>query len=92
MELLKVAHHGSADAGLGALLDRSVPRVALIGVGENTYGHPTPETLAELAERGVCTLRTDLDGDIWANVGRGGVSVGAQSADPAGRPGCGPGG
>ena len=32
-DVLKVAHHGSDDAGLPALLDRSVPRVALIGVG-----------------------------------------------------------
>ena len=43
-DVLKVAHHGSDDSGLPTLLDRSVPRVALIGVGaDNGYGHPTPE-------------------------------------------------
>ena len=92
VDLLKVAHHGSADAGLAALLDRSAPRVALIGVGDNTYGHPTPETLEALEARGVCTLRTDIDGDVWADLGRGGISVGAQSAEPRDRPGCGAGG
>ena len=92
LDVLKVAHHGSADAGLGALLDRSAPRVALIGVGENSYGHPTPGTLDALGQRGVCTLRTDVDGDVWAELGPGGVSVGAQSGGLAGRPGCGAGG
>jgi competence protein ComEC len=91
LDVLKVAHHGSADAGLGALLDRSAPRVALIGVGENSYGHPTAETLETLAERGVCILRTDLDGDVWAEIGPGGVSIGAQSGG-VDRPACAPGG
>ena len=43
VDVLKVAHHGSEDAGLDALLDRIVPRLALISVGaDNSYGHPTP--------------------------------------------------
>ena len=33
VDVLKVAHHGSDDAGLGALLDRTVPRLAVISVG-----------------------------------------------------------
>ena len=49
VDVLKVAHHGSADPGLPALLERLTPRLAAIEVGENTYGHPTPSTLAALA-------------------------------------------
>ena len=50
VEILKVSHHGSADAGLPALLEDLRPRIAVISVGAgNTYGHPTPETLAALA-------------------------------------------
>jgi competence protein ComEC len=64
VDVLKVAHHGSEDAGLGTLLERAVPELAVISVGENPYGHPTPETLAELRERRVPTLRTDDDGEI----------------------------
>src|SRR4029077_21237189 len=65
IDVLKVAHHGSDDAGLGALLDRAQPRLAVISVGsENPYGHPTAATLATLAGHGVRTLRTDLDGDV----------------------------
>ncbi len=50
VDVLKVAHHGSDDAGLGPLLDRTRPQLAVISVGEgNPYGHPTAATLATLA-------------------------------------------
>src|SRR5690606_32999398 len=49
VDVLKVAHHGSEDAGLAGLLERSRPRLAVISVGEgNPYGHPSPATLAAL--------------------------------------------
>ena len=49
VEALKVAHHGSADEGLPALLERTAPAVAAIEVGaDNTYGHPAPSTLDAL--------------------------------------------
>ena len=51
VDVLKVAHHGSADPGLPALLRRLRPRVALIEVGRhNPYGHPAPATLARAAQ------------------------------------------
>jgi competence protein ComEC len=69
VDVLKVAHHGSADAGLGALLERTAPQAALISVGAgNPYGHPAPGTLAELAERGVEVHRTDEDGTVRVRV------------------------
>jgi competence protein ComEC len=66
VEVLKVSHHGSADAMLPALLEEVRPRVAVISVGEgNTYGHPTPETLAALdAAPGLAVYRTDRDGAV----------------------------
>jgi competence protein ComEC len=76
IDVLKVAHHGSDDAGLGALLDRSRPRLAVISVGAgNPYGHPTLGTLATLARHGVPTLRTDEDGTVEIDVRRGSFSV-----------------
>ncbi len=69
VDVLKVSHHGSEDAGLEALLDRTSPRLAVISVGAgNPYGHPTPGTLAELAEHGAQTLRTDRRGTIVLDV------------------------
>jgi competence protein ComEC len=65
VDVLKVAHHGSEDAGLDDLLDRVAPQLAVISVGAgNPYGHPAPGTLAALAEHGVQTLRTDKRGTI----------------------------
>jgi competence protein ComEC len=76
IDVLKVAHHGSDDAGLGPLLDRIRPRLAVISVGaHNSYGHPTPGTLATLAAHGVPTLRTDLDGTVEIDVTRRSFSV-----------------
>jgi competence protein ComEC len=76
IDVLKVAHHGSDDAGLGDLLDRIRPHLAVISVGaHNSYGHPTPGTLATLAAHGVPTLRTDEDGTVEIDVTRQGFSV-----------------
>ncbi len=76
VDVLKLAHHGSEDAGLDALLDRVAPRLAVISVGaDNPYGHPTPSTLATLAAHGVRTLRTDLDGTVEIDVGRDSIEV-----------------
>jgi competence protein ComEC len=76
IDVLKVAHHGSDDAGLGSLLERIRPRLAVISVGaHNPYGHPTPGTLATLAAHHVPTLRTDLDGTVEIDVRRRTFSV-----------------
>jgi len=66
VEVLKVAHHGSADPGLDEELDELRPLVAVISCGRgNDYGHPRPETLAALAAvRGLLVYRTDLDGRV----------------------------
>jgi competence protein ComEC len=75
VEALKVAHHGSADEGLPAMLERTGPEVAAIEVGRaNTYGHPAPSTLSAL--RAVDHVyRTDRDGTIRLRVRGGAVRV-----------------
>jgi len=76
LDVLKVAHHGSDDADLADLLDRTRPKLALISVGDgNPFGHPTAGTLATLAARGVPVLRTDRDGAIVVEVAGAGVRV-----------------
>ncbi len=76
VDAMKVAHHGSADPGLPGLLDRLRPRVAVIPVGPNTYGHPHPATLRAL--RGVSIVRrTDRDGTVRIRVRDGQMSVGS---------------
>jgi len=71
VEALKVAHHGSVDDGLPAMLERTAPQVAAIEVGaRNTYGHPAPSTLGAL--RVVPNVvRTDRDGTVRLHVDDG---------------------
>ncbi len=66
VEVLKVAHHGSADPGLADELTALRPRVAVISVGaHNDYGHPRAETLAALRARpGLRLYRTDENGRV----------------------------
>jgi len=60
--VLKVGHHGSKYSTHSLFLIRVDPRVAIISVGKNNYGHPAPEILERLSD--ILTLRTDLGGDI----------------------------
>ncbi len=66
VEILKVAHHGSADPGLEDELRTLRPQIAVISAGRNNeYGHPRPETLAALATvPGLAVYRTDRDGRV----------------------------
>ena len=64
VDILKVAHHGSAyqDSRLYRALH---PEIAVISVGAgNSYGHPSPRTVAGLKAVGAHVLRTDTDGAI----------------------------
>ncbi len=62
-DVLKVAHHGSRTSSTAALLEAVRPSLALISTGyRSIYGHPHPEVLSRLRERGTAVLRTDLHG------------------------------
>ena len=64
VDVLKVAHHGSAHQDPG-LLRSARPRLALISCGkDNPYGHPAARTVEALEATGAEVLRTDLHGAI----------------------------
>jgi competence protein ComEC len=79
-EILKVAHHGSADPFLPQLLALVRPRVAVVSVGaRNDYGHPTPSALAALESvRGLEVYRTDRDGRVTIETDGQRISVVAE--------------
>ena len=64
IDVLKVAHHGSQYSTNNAFLDATSPEIAVISVGENTYGQPTNATLSRLFAHNVTVLRTDQMGTI----------------------------
>ncbi|HEX6316285.1 MAG TPA: DNA internalization-related competence protein ComEC/Rec2 [Gemmatimonadaceae bacterium] len=71
-DVLKVGHHGSTTSTTTALLDAVRPRVALVSVGAgNRYGHPSPDVMRTLRERGVAIVRTDDDGSIVVSLDGG---------------------
>lgn len=63
-DVIKIAHHGGKDAISKELLEKVASKAAIISVGENTYGHPSPEVLEKLKNSGIEVLRTDQIGDI----------------------------
>lgn len=75
---LKVGHHGSKTSGGEAFLDRLKPAVAVISSGEgNRYGHPAPETLERLHERGVRVYDTKETGAVTLKTDGEAVEVSA---------------
>jgi len=63
-DILKVPHHGSKYSSSKNFLGVVSPRLSVIEVGKNSYGHPTEETLKRLGSVGSQILRTDKDGLI----------------------------
>ena len=75
VDVLKVAHHGSALQDPGLVQDAAA-RLALVSVGAgNVYGHPAASTIDLLRGTGAMVRRTDQDGDIAVLVDRGGLEV-----------------
>jgi competence protein ComEC len=63
-DVLKVSHHGSKYSTSELFLQNVKPEFAVIEVGKNSYGHPTPEVLQRLEKFGIKTLRTDENKNI----------------------------
>lgn len=63
-DILKVPHHGSRFSSSKEFLKKVSPSVSVIQVGKNSYGHPTKETLARLAEAGTRIFRNDMNGTV----------------------------
>ncbi|MDO8585357.1 MAG: hypothetical protein Q7R85_04575 [bacterium] len=63
-DILKVGHHGSRFSSSANFLAAVNPKVAMIEVGKNSYGHPTPAALNRLANVGAQIFRTDKNGRV----------------------------
>lgn len=67
IDVLKVPHHGSKNGLSEELVKVTKPEIALIGVGKNSYGHPTKEILDILKKYKVTVRRTDTEGNVVLN-------------------------
>lgn len=81
-DILKVAHHGSADSSSAEWLDLLDAEVAVISCGRgNTYSHPAGETLDRLSAAGAEIYRTDELGDIVIGIGADGYLISIKQED-----------
>ncbi|PWK16012.1 DNA internalization-related competence protein ComEC/Rec2 [Tumebacillus permanentifrigoris] len=65
IDVLKVAHHGSAYSTTLPFLRQTTPTHAVVSAGaHNHYGHPAPATLQRLGQAHATLWRTDAQGAI----------------------------
>jgi len=62
--VLNVGHHGSKDSSSEEFLRRVKPKIAVISVGKNSYGHPTTQAMKRLDDIHAKKYRTDHDGSV----------------------------
>jgi competence protein ComEC len=63
--VLKVTHHGFNTSSTPLFLNSFKPEIAFIQVGaDNSYGHPTPQTLERLQKTSAQVFRNDEHGDV----------------------------
>jgi beta-lactamase superfamily II metal-dependent hydrolase len=82
VEVYKVHHHGSANASSAAWLTATQPKVGVISVGNNSYGHPTASALGRLHAANVRTYWTETGSGAapdptWDRVSNGQVRISA---------------
>ena len=68
LDVLKVAHHGSAYSTDSRFLAQARPRFAVIEVGRNSYCHPSPATVARLRQAGARIYTTQRNGTVTLTI------------------------
>lgn len=66
IDILKAGHHGSNTSSCNEFLSHCQPKLAVISVGRNNFGHPAAAVLKRMEENKVNYLRTDQSGLIKA--------------------------
>ncbi len=74
-DILKVGHHGSRYSTGDGFLREVAPRVAVIQVGRNNFGHPHPDVIEKLAKKDIMIYRNDDNGAILIDISRRGVRL-----------------
>jgi competence protein ComEC len=64
VDILIAGHHGSKTSTSQALLAQTQPKIVVISVGKNSYGHPAQDTLDRIAAIGATIYRTDQCGTV----------------------------
>lgn len=73
-DILKISHHGSPTGTCDEFLEAVSPKIGVIQVGKNNYGHPSVKIIEKCEEKDIMVLRNDRRGAI-------GFVLGKDSAD-----------
>lgn len=68
IRIAKVPHHGSRDSLCAGFYERLRGGYAVISVGPNPHGHPSPEVIGAAANAGVKVFRTDANGAVFVRL------------------------
>ena len=71
-DILKIAHHGSRYSSCEKFIAVAAPKIAVIQVGKNTYGHPSEEVIKRLENHKITVLRNDEQGAVGIRVNKAG--------------------
>ena len=63
-DLFLIPHHGGYMESMPRFLEQVDPLVAVIQVGNNSFGHPHPFIISALDEKGIPVYRNDLHGAV----------------------------
>ncbi len=63
-DVIKIAHHGSISSTGRSFLEKVNPQAAIISVGKNNFGHPSPQVVSLLEQNNVSYFRTDESGAV----------------------------
>lgn len=75
-DLLDAGHHGAANASSAEFLEAVSPGAVLISCGQNnSYGHPSPETLNRLDDLGIPYYVTAQHGAITVRIEEGRMRI-----------------
>lgn len=75
VDVLKVPHHGSISSSTDAFIAAINPKIAIIQVGKNHFGHPHPQVLDRFAKRDVAVFRNDENGAVILTIDEKGIKV-----------------
>ncbi|MDY4788698.1 MAG: ComEC/Rec2 family competence protein [Bacilli bacterium] len=67
IDLMLIGHHGSNSSSSLLFLSKIKPKLAIISVGKNNYGHPSKDTLETLDELRIPYYRIDYEGTLEYN-------------------------
>ena len=68
VDVLKVAHHGSRYSTTRRFVAAARPRVAVVSVGANSYGHPSSDSVQRLRASGARVFSTQKNGSVTLTV------------------------